>query len=95
MKNKTKFLIIMIIMLFLIILVNINVYAADDTFTLETNTVDVKLNGTKWLSYSGGSGTITWKSSDTTIATVENGTISGKKIGTTTITATRGEQTAS
>lgn len=95
MKNKTKFLIIMIIMLFLIILVNINVYAADDTFTLETNTVDVKLNGTKWLSYSGGNGTITWKSSDTTIATVENGTISGKKIGTTTITATRGEQTAS
>lgn len=94
MKIKIKFLITIVIMLFLITLVNVNVYAADSAFMLETNNVDVELNGTKWLSYSGGSGTVTWESSDTSIATVENGTISGKKIGTTTITATRGGETA-
>lgn len=94
MKTKTKLLIIMIIMLFLTILININVYATDESFTLSDDSLDIVLNGNKLLLYKGGSGSVTWKSEDTNIATIEDGIITGKEIGTTTITATRGEETA-
>lgn len=38
--------------------------------------------------------TVTWKSSDETVATVSNGIVTALKAGTTTITATAGEQSA-
>jgi len=38
--------------------------------------------------------TITWKSSNTNVATVENGVVTAKEMGTATITATAGDKTA-
>lgn len=88
-----KWLVTSIVSLLFIMMFSIKVYAADEPFTIESESVDVVLNGSKWLSYTGGTGTITWESSDESVATVENGTVDGHKIGTATITATRGEET--
>ena len=65
-------------------------------FTLSNTELNVTLNGTRFLSYTNkpDGELVEWKSSDPTVATVENGTISGLTIGTTTITATAGGQTA-
>lgn len=89
-----KLLIVALMALFIFIAFNVNVYAEDSNFTLNKESMTIRLNGTGYLSYSGGSGSITWESSDPTIATVDNGTVTGLNIGTTTITATRGEETA-
>lgn len=94
-KTNKKLIFIMIIVAFFIMLFNFKVYAADTAFSLDKESMDIPLNGKRFLSSSGGSGTITWKSSDTSVATVENGTVQGLKIGTATITATRGTETAS
>ena len=91
-RNK-KVIFILLIAFFCIILLNSISFA--DSFTLNKSSVDVSLNGSAFISASGGSGTTTWTSSDPSIATVENGTIRGLKIGTTTITATRGNESAS
>lgn len=90
--NKKWFIISSILLIF-IMMFSIKVYAANEPFTIESESADVVLNGSKWLSYTGGTGTITWKSSDESIATVENGIVKGHKIGTVTITAIRGEET--
>lgn len=92
---KTKLKLILTIAFILIAIVNIKVYAENETFSIQEQTLNVKLNGTGILHYSGGEGTITWKSSDPSVATVEKGEIKGLKIGTATITATRGGETAS
>ena len=46
------------------------------------------------LTTTGGSGDVTWSSSNENIATVEDGAVTGKAGGTVTITATSGEETA-
>lgn len=71
-----------------------NKVQADTPFSLDKESIDVKLNGTGVISFSGGTGSITWNSEDPSIATVENGIIRGKKIGETIVTATRGTETA-
>lgn len=88
-----KCFVISIVSLLFIMMFSIKVYAEDKPFSLENESVDIGLNGTRWISSEGGSGTITWESSDESVATVENGTVTGHKIGTATITATRGEET--
>ena len=85
---------IILIMIFALIGLISNVNAEGTSFSLEKDSIDIVLNGTKYLSYSGGAGTITWTSSDTSIATVNEGTVKGLGIGEATITATRGEETA-
>lgn len=89
-----KMLIIVILALFVVVFQHVDVYATDNVFTLDKEKVDVYLNGSTRISYTGGTGDITWESSDTSVATVENGKVSGIKIGTATITATRGEEKA-
>lgn len=93
--RKSKIVFIIVVTILILTLFNIKVYAEDTKFSLSEESIEVNLNGTKFLSYSGGSGSVTWESNDPSIATVNNGTIDGKKIGTTTITATRGNETAS
>jgi len=69
----------------------------DTVFALTEQTASIRLNGTKslWYENKPTGETVTWSSSDQTVATVENGTVSGLSIGTTTITATTsGGQTA-
>lgn len=65
--------------------------------SLSEESLEIALNGTKYLYCSGGviGESVTWESSDTSVATVEDGTVSALKIGTTTITATKGNETAS
>ena len=93
---KTKVLIGLFMSILALLIFNINVYATDTTsFAFEKEIIDVGLNGTKWISYAGGTGVITWESSDESVATVENGIVTGHKIGTATITATRGEESDS
>ena len=89
-----KILIITIVSICFTMLFSIKVFAEETEFKLSEESLDVKLNATRYLSYSGGSGTVTWGSSDESVATVDKGAITGLKIGTTTITATRGEETA-
>lgn len=93
--TKNKLMVILLIAFLMLSLINIKVYAADGNFTLDSESIDVTLNGTKYIVYSGGSGTVTWTSSDPSIATVNDGRVEGLKIGSTTITATRGSETAS
>lgn len=90
-KLNMKKIFVIVIAILIVLLCNVNAYA-EDTFTLEKESVDVKLNGTAYISYTGGSGAITWESSDETVATIEDGRIEGLKIGETTITATRGSE---
>ena len=86
-------LVITIMTILFIMMCNVSVNA-ESNFSLDKDSVDVTLNGTKYISYSGGTGTVTWSSADTSIATVDNGSVKGLKIGATTITATRGNETA-
>ncbi len=90
---KKKLLFIFFAALFIVAIFNIQVNAEDE-FTITDQSVDVKLNATKYLQTSGGSGPITWESDDYTIASVDNGTVTGNKIGKTNIKATRGGKTA-
>lgn len=103
--NKKMKIVISIIVFILILIGMSTVIKAEDTgstetekkgFALTESEITVKLNGTRFLSYTNKpeGETVTWSSSDDSVATVENGTISGLKIGTATITATAGTATA-
>ncbi len=95
-NNKKIFIITLMAILFIIIF-NVKVYAENEPFTLSAESKEVRLNGTTYLYYTGGdySEKVTWSSSDESVATVDGGKITGLKIGTTTITATRGNETDS
>ena len=60
--------------------------------TLSDSTATIAVNGTKaltaTLSPAGASGTVTWSSSNSTVASVSNGTVTGNATGSATITAT-------
>ncbi len=93
---KNKILGIIFATILILTLFNINVYAETSTFELTDKSMDLELNRTRYLSYTGGSGDITWESSEPTIASVDNeGHVEGKKIGKAVITATRGGETSS
>ena len=89
---KKKLLFIVFAALFIVAIFNIQVNAEDE-FTITDQSVDVKFNATKYL-HTTGSGPITWESDDSTIASVDNGTVTGNKIGKTNIKATREGKTA-
>ena len=104
--NKTIKKLILILIISAVMLIGMStIIKAEDTdgaasenteFTLNEDAINVTLNGTRFL-YANNkpSGeTVTWTSSDSTVATVENGTVTGLAIGTTTITATAGTETA-
>lgn len=91
---KKKLLIVLFMVLATLTIFNIKVYATNESFSLDKESINIVLNGTRYISYTGGTGDVIWESSDTTVATVNNGRVSGLKIGTTTITATRGGETA-
>lgn len=98
MKLKSK----KIILLFIISLVMILglatiVNAADEDFKFSETKKNVYLNGTGYLSYENKpiGETITWSSSNDSIASVDsNGKVTGKAIGEVTITASAGTKTA-
>ncbi len=100
-KNIKKIILIMIIFSLILIEMSMIVKAEDtdltNKFSLSNTELNVTLNGTRFLNINNKptGETVTWTSSDETVATVQNGTVSGLKIGTTTITATTsGGQTA-
>ena len=91
MNLNNKFKIIFIVFAFILMLGLFDIrVCAEDAFSLEAESINVNLNGTAYLHYSGGSGVITWTSSDPDIVTVDRstGTLTGIKAGTATITAT-------
>lgn len=90
MKRKILFIVFAAFLIMTIFSIKVN--AAD--FSFEVQSIDVTLNGTRYISFSGGDGEITWKSDDDSIASVDDGTVTGKKIGKTNIKATRGGETA-
>ena len=97
MKQKSKKLIILfIISLVMILGFATMVNAADGEFKIREDKEDVVLNGTKkLLTENAGFETVTWTSSNDSVATVSSqGTVTGKAIGTATITATLGSKTA-
>jgi len=92
--RKTKIYSMILVLLLALLIVNVNAYATDTTsFALNSESINVTLNGSGFISYVGGDGLVTWESSDENIVTVENGTVTGHSIGRATITATRGEET--
>ena len=62
---------------------------------VSTCSVDKAKNAELTLSAQNFTGTVTWSSSEETVATVDNGTVTLHKAGTTTITATDGMNSAS
>lgn len=90
--SKKIFILMSLLLIFLAVL-SVKVSAETTKFTFEKDNIEVVINGSKYISYSGGTGSITWTSSDPSVATVEDGLVKALKIGETTITATRGEET--
>lgn len=62
--------------------------------TLSQTNITIPAGETGRLTASGGSGGVTWSSSNPEIASVEGGSVTGKAGGTVTITAASGEETA-
>ncbi len=61
-----------------------------DNPVISSTSVSILKNKTKVLKVTGGNGTITWKSANTAVATVDaKGVVTGKKFGETTVTAVR------
>ena len=89
---KRKILFIAFATFFIMTIFSIKVNAAN--FSFEEQSIDVTLNATRFISFNGGEGEITWESDDDSIASVDNGTVTGNKIGKTNIKATRGGETA-
>ena len=97
MKQKSKKLIILFIISLIMILGFATIVKADGEFKLSKDSEDVELNRTKYLYCENKptGETITWSSSNNDIASVDsNGQVTAKAIGTATITATAGSQTA-
>ena len=59
---------------------------------LDYNAISIPAGETARLTVTGGTGVITWSTSNENIATVENGSVTGKAGGTVTITAAAGEE---
>ena len=71
----------------------------DTSVTLNKTSASLKVGETLTLSATVGPDdatdkTVTWTTSDATVATVANGVVTAKKLGTATITAKAGEKTA-
>lgn len=97
--NKTIKRLILTLVVFVIILIGMStiIKAEDTTFSLDKTTLSVALNGNGYLSCNNkpSGETVTWTSSNPSVATVDNyGTVKGVSIGKSTITATAGGQTA-
>ncbi len=90
---QRKILLIIFTTFLIMTIFSIRVNAVTD-FSFEEEKLDVTLNGTAFIHYDGGSGEITWESDNNDIASVDNGTVTGKKIGKTNIKATREGKTA-
>ena len=76
-----------------------NIYGITRTFTdisLNKATATIEMGATETLTATTvpSGQEVTWSSSDQSVATVEGGVVTTKKVGTTTITATFGELTA-
>jgi len=69
--------------------------AAIESIALNKSTLSLEVDATETLTVEktpqDGEGTITWESSDPTVATVDDGVVTAVKAGTTTITASAGE----
>ena len=92
MKTLKRFLLLVVIISMVILLPKF--VKAETPFKITEK--NIVLNQETYLTYEGGSGTITWTSSDPSIVSVtDGGMLKGLKIGEVTITATRGEETSS
>lgn len=80
------------VILFMTFLFNLQANAAVENFTIDDENIELQLNATKLLTYQGGSGDVTWESNNQGVATVENGRIQAKGVGTAIITGRRGAE---
>lgn len=96
--NKTIKRLILTLVIFVLMLIGMStiIKAEDTSFSLDKTTLSVALNANGYLYYNNkpSGETVIWTSSNPSVATVDNGTVKGVSIGTATITATVGGQTA-
>lgn len=96
-KNIRKIILVLITFTLILIGMSTIIKAEDTSFSLDKTTLSVKLNANGYLYYNNkpSGETVTWTSSNPNVATVDNnGTVKGISIGSATITATVGSQTA-
>lgn len=65
-----------------------------DYVTLDKTELQIKPGETGTINVTSSSGTVTWETSDASIATVENGVVTGVALGNATITARCGDASA-
>ena len=97
MKLKSKKLISLFILSLIMILSYATIVKADEAFKINKETDDIVLNATRsyYTENIPAGESVTWSSSDSNVASVDsNGQVTAKAIGTATITATAGSQTA-
>lgn len=95
-KNIRKIILMLIIFTLILIGMSTIIKAEDTSFSLDKTTLDVKLNSNGYIYTSNkpSGEAVTWTSSNPSVATVDDGIVKGVAIGTATITATAGSQTA-
>lgn len=96
MKNKALNYIILFIVFITLVLALYLVLNKETVFTINEDKIVLKVDEQRKIDYSiNKSSTITWTSSNNSVATVDNGLIIAKEIGSTIITGTVDEKTAS
>lgn len=87
MKRKVSILALLMLAAFSVSLLSACSFGKTSDFEMSESSLSLTVGSTAILSATGGSGALTWTSGDDKIASVENGTVTAKSVGSTVIRA--------